>query len=135
MNAAFIPNKDGLQNTEACYFTISLAQFVANGNVVDIDVIPGAEVLRGHIVVETAFNTTGTDTLKIGDAVDDDRYLGATSIKAAARTAIVPTGYLIPGAGAKVRLTRTAADTAATVGSVRVFLEFAVLGKADTTQG
>lgn len=135
MNAAFIPNKEGLQNTEVAYFEVTLAQFVANANVIEFEGIPGSEIVRGHVQVDTAFNTTGTDTYKVGDAIDDDRYLAATNLKATSRTALVPTGYQIFASNNKVRITRVPADTAATTGKIRVFVEYAVLGKTDTTQG
>lgn len=135
MNPAFIPNKDGLQNTEVAYFEVTLEQFVANGNIIELEGIPGSEIVRGHVQVDTAFNTTGTDTFKVGDALNDARYLAATNLKATSRTPLVPTGYQIFASNNKVTITRVPADTDATAGKIRVFVEYAVLGKADATQG
>ena len=94
-----------------------------------IDLPPGAIVVGGSLVVETVYNTTGTATLAIGDSGLATRYLGATNLKAAALTAIVPTGYKNVS-GLPVRLTLALADLAGTQGVVRVSVEYVIDGRA-----
>lgn len=134
---SYIKNSDGVQHPDWRFFAISLAAFVANNNVVEIELPPGSQVIDGFINKTTAFNTTGTDTLTIGDSVDADRYLAATTLKTAGLAAISPTGYLHGYAGtpSKLRITRTPADTAATVGEVIVAVATLALGKSYHTQG
>lgn len=133
----YIKNSDGVQHKDVRFFAISLAAFVANDNVVEIELPPGSMVTEGFINKTTAFNTTGTDTIKIGDEVDDDRYLAATTLKTAALVSLVPTGYLHGFAGTPniLRITRTPADTAATAGEVYVGISTVAVGKAYHTQG
>lgn len=134
-----IKNLDGRQQVMALYIAISLADWAAQEvpNVLDVELPPNCEVVGGSMTVTDTYNTTGTDTLAIGDSVTPARYLAATNLKAAARTAVVPTGYVTGYAGtpASVRLTRVPADTAATKGTVRVQLQYVQLGHADATQG
>lgn len=94
-----------------------------------IDLPPGAIVVGGSLVVSTAYNTTSTATLAIGDSGLATRYLGATNLKAAALTAIVPTGYKNVS-GLPVRLTLALADLAGTQGVVRVSVEYVIDGRA-----
>lgn len=133
----YVKNSDGVQHADWRFFAIPLALFVANSNVVEIELPPGSQVIDGFINKTTAFNTTGTDTIKIGDSVDDDRYLAATTLKTVALTAITPTGYLHGYAGtpSKLRITRTPQDTAATAGEVIVGVATLALGKSYHTQG
>lgn len=133
----YIKNMDGVQHPDWRFFSISLAAFVANDNVVEIELPPGSQVIDGFINKTTAFNTTGTDTIKIGDSVDDDRYLAATTLKTVALTAITPTGFLhgYAGSPSKLRITRTPADTAATAGEVIIAVATLALGKSYHTQG
>lgn len=120
------------------FLEIALADFVARGNVIDFEAPPGTEFVGGEMVIVTAFNTTGTDTLSFGDGTSAARYLAATSLKAAAntRTAATPTGFkYVDAATPFLRLTRTPADAAATVGTVRIRADFATLGKSEWTVG
>lgn len=134
-NPTFIANLDGRQCRAVAHFALLLADFVGRANVIDLQVPDGAEVVGGNIVVTDTFDTTGTDTLSIGTPDSAARYMGATSLKAAARTAVVPTGYQHDVENNIVRLTRTPADSAATKGTVIVTLEYVVLGKSEWTQG
>lgn len=133
----YIKNSDGVQPLDYRFFSISLANFVANGNVVDIELPPGSQVVDGFINRVVAFNTTGTDTIAIGDPGNSSRYLPATSIKATGLVALVPTGFLhgYNGSSNKLRITRVPADAAATVGDVIVAVATLKLGKSCHTQG
>lgn len=94
---------------------------------------PNAVVIGGDVTVETASDDAGTHTIAIGDSGSATRYLGATSIKAAARTALVPTGYR--GTGEDLRLTLDAANVGtATAGTVTVRVMYVVTGRTNEVQ-
>lgn len=93
------------------------------------DIVPlpfGAQVIGGELIVKTASNEggAGTHTLSVGDSASATRYLGATSLKAAARTALVPTGYVSLGEALRITIAATVGD--ATVGKAQVMVEFVV---------
>ncbi|MES2347036.1 MAG: hypothetical protein V4641_05630 [Pseudomonadota bacterium] len=134
-NPTFIKNLDGRQPRAVAHVSLSLADFVGRNNVIDLQVPNDAEVLAAHMVVTTAFDTTGTDTLAIGSVGSAARYMAATTLKATGLTAGVPTGYQHTTTDNVVRLTRVPADTAATVGTVIVTIEYVDLGNAKWTQG
>jgi hypothetical protein len=111
------------------------ATVAAKGTAVVADLLPlppGAVVIGGEVVVETASNDTGAHTVAVGDSVNATRYLAATSIKAAARTALVPTGFR--GNGEDIRLTFAAATGDATAGVVTVRVLYQIGGRAHEVQ-
>lgn len=93
---------------------------------------PNAVLVAGDVTVEAVSNDTGTATIQVGDSGSAARYLGATSIKAAARTALVPTGYR--GVGEDLRITLTNANGDATAGKVTVRASHIVTGRANEVQ-
>jgi hypothetical protein len=99
----------------------SLADGSSAATVYTFVVIPlpvGANVLSGELIIETAFDTAGYD-VTVGDTSDTDRYLGSTDVKAAGRTALVPTGYT--GTGQNIVITVSTDDTCTTgVATLRV---------------
>lgn len=99
-------------------------------NAFDIVPLPfGAQVIGGDLIVHVASDVVTTHTLSVGDSASATRYLGATNIKAAARTALVPTGY--KSLGEAIRITSAAAGGGGTVGRVQVMVEFVM---AETRQ-
>lgn len=84
----------------------------------------GAIVVGGDVTVETASDETGTATIAVGDSVSAARYLAATSIKAAARTALGLTGYR--GLGENLRITLANANGNAVNGVVSIRLEYII---------
>lgn len=97
-----------------------------------INLPPNAVVIGGDMTVETVSNDTGTATLKLGDSADDDRYLAATSIKSAARTALTPTGYR--GTGQNIRITLANANGDATAGKVSLRVMYVITGRGTGVQ-
>lgn len=93
---------------------------------------PNAVVVGGDIAVEVASDDTGTATMSVGDSGSATRYLGATSIKSAARTALVPTGYR--GTGEDIRLTFANQNGNAANGKVSVRVSYIITGRANETQ-
>lgn len=98
---------------------VATAFSAAAGTVFDaMKMPPNATVVGGEVVVETVSNDTGTATIAVGDSGSATRYLAATNIKAAARTALTLTGYR--GQGEDIRLTLANANGNATTGKVTV---------------
>lgn len=117
---------DGMLNTAA-----ALTLFNAAGtNAFDvIPLPPGAVVVGGELVVEVADNATGTATMSVGDSLLATRYLAATNIKAAARTALTLTGFR--GNGEDIRVTLANADGTATAGVVTLRVGYMINGRAN----
>jgi hypothetical protein len=87
---------------------------------------PNAVVLSGEVVTEVAFDAA-TYTVTVGDSVSAARYLAATDVKAAARVALVPTGFR--SAGENLRVGITVADVC-TTGRATVRVEYIISGRA-----
>ena len=96
-----------------------------------INLPPAAVVVAGEVVVETASNEggAGTHTIAVGDSTTANRYLAATSIKTAARTALVPTGYRSTGQNLRITLAASVGD--ATAGKVTVRVGYVIPGCAN----
>jgi hypothetical protein len=88
-----------------------------------------ARVIGGGLTVLTVGNDGGAQTLSVGDSGSATRYLGATNIKAAARTALVPTGFV--GAGEDLRITLSNGNGDATAGKVSVDILYLIDGRAN----
>lgn len=91
-----------------------------------------AVVVGGDLTVEVASNDSGTATVSVGDSASAARYLAATSLKTAGRTALVPTGYR--GNGEDIRLTFANAGGGATQGTVSLRVKYIVTGRANEVQ-
>lgn len=91
-----------------------------------------AVVVGGDLTVEVASNDSGTATVSVGDSASAARYLAATSLKTAGRTALVPTGYR--GNGEDIRLTFANANGNATQGTVSLRVKYIVTGRANEVQ-
>lgn len=110
-----------------------LTNFKATAGVFDvIPLPPRAVVIGGDITVEVVSNDTGTATLAVGDSASAARYLAATSIKTAARTVLVPTGFR--GAGEDLRITLANNTGDATTGTVSVRVAYMVTGRTNEVQ-
>lgn len=134
-NPKFISNLDGRACVAYAYVELTLANFNARNQVIDLDLPPGSEVIDGHINIIDAFDAATTDQIKVGDNGDDDRYLALTTGKTVARTPIVPTGFINTGDTHTLRVTRVPTGTAATKGTVRICIKYAEIGKSEWTQG
>ena len=102
---------------------------VANTVVFDALNLPeGAVVVGGELVVETAGVGPTAYTLKLGDSVNDARYLASTSLLSAARAALLLTGFR---ASENVRATLAYTVANATAGKATVRVLFVLPGKAN----
>jgi len=98
---------------------------LTSGAAVDLAaLLPNETVVGGSIVIETAFDSGTSDTIKVGDEDDDDRYITGLDGQAAARTAFTLTGHKYGGSNT-LTFTWTGAGTAATAGEG--YVEFTVL--------
>ena len=89
----------------------------------------GATILAGEIVTDTAFTGSTAYNVTVGDSASANRYLGTTDKTTAARTALVPTGYI--GLGENLRLTVTPTIGVATAGKITLRVQYAVFGRAN----
>ncbi len=114
-------------------------------NVVSLGWIPeGANVIRGGVHVQTAFDSTSTDVLDIGfrnapgsgETDDPNAYGVALDISA---VGVIPTGAMAATTaidltlGAEITASYTATGTAATVGNAIVWMEYIVDNDGDVT--
>ena len=113
----------------------ALKDFKTTGTSFVGDVIalpPGAVVLSGSVVTDTAVTGSTAYNISIGDSGNPSRYLGVTNAVAAGSIALVPTGY--KGVGENVRLTVAPTIADATAGAVTVRVTFVVAGRANEVQ-
>lgn len=93
---------------------------------------PGAVVIGGELVVNTASNDTGAATIAVGDSVNANRYLAATTAKTPGRTPLVPTGY--QGNGEDIRMTVANANGDAAAGSYTLRVMYVIKGRSNEAQ-
>lgn len=117
------------------YVDINLEDF-ADGAVQDAMELPGdAIVVGGFVQPITTFDAATTATLKVGDALDDDRYTAAAAdVKALALVPLTVTGYQMPAIG-KLKVTYESTGAAATTGKCRLAVSYIRAGRTQTTQG
>ena len=82
----------------------------------------------GEVVTTTAFTGSTAYNVIVGDADSTNRYLGTTDKTTAARTALVPTGYV--STGQNIRLTVTPTVAAVTAGAITVRVQYVIPGCA-----
>ena len=92
----------------------------------------GATVIGGELVVNTVFNDTTTPTVAVGDSGSAARYLAATSIEAAARTALTLTGF--DGSGENIRITVAAGTGDSTSGKFTLRVTYVMAGRQNESQ-
>ncbi|CAM4267462.1 Bacteriophage lambda head decoration protein D [Comamonas aquatilis] len=125
----------GRQEAIVAYVDISAGDLASGVATKAIELPSGAVVISGSVAVKTAFNTATTATLKVGDAVDDDRYTtSAVDLKTAGATALAITGYTHK-VGESLQVTLTETGATATAGKVRVQVSYYVEGRAAFSQG
>lgn len=130
-----ITQNDSRQAPLVAFVDINLADF-ADGAVQAAMQLPGdAIVIGGFIQPITTFNAATSATLKVGDAVDDDRYTATPAdVKALAVTPLDITGYQMPAQGDLI-VTYASTGAAASTGQCRLFVEYIRAGRTQSTQG
>ena len=92
-------------------------------------------VISGFVQTTAAFNSGTSDALVIGDSVTANRYLTSTSIRTAnAVNALTVTGYQ-PTTQSHIQVTWTGGGAAPTAGSLRLYVNYVVIGREQFSQG
>ena len=117
---------------------VSLADLTSGVALPVFDIPSGAVIdeLYGHL--EQVFNSTTSDSIKIGDGTDDDRFLAATNVttgqalgyKAGAATG---RGYKL-SSGDTIDLVWTSGGGTPTTGRIRLVCRYYMTGQADYVQ-
>jgi len=87
----------------------------------------GATAMGGYLSVGTVFNSGTSDSLELGDATDDNRYLAATDAQAAADSELLGNllGYKVVAADRPVLLEWTAVGAVPTTGAGSILMLYA----------
>lgn len=110
---------------------------VANTVVFDaIALPPGAVVIGGSIIVETAWAGSTAATISVGSAASATALANAVDLKTTGRTALTMTALnaLLFNDGGDVRTTLAYTVANATAGKVRLDVQYIVDGRANETQ-
>lgn len=106
---------------------------VVGSHVFDAILLPtNAIVVGGEVVTETAVSGSTAYNVKVGDSVNDARYLAPTDRVAAGRTALVPTGFV--GGGEQVRVTVAPTVADATAGKITVRVSYIIRNRVNEVQ-
>lgn len=98
-----------------------------------IKVPQGATVIGGDISFSTVFNSTSSDTFKVGDGGVTDRYVANVSGQSLARTALVPTGFTYTGVDT-IDITWTSGGGSPTTGAGTLRVMYILDGRAHEVQ-
>ena len=102
-------------------------------HVFDVINLPAyATVVGGEVVTESAITGSTAYNVSVGDSVSPTRYLSVTDKTTAARTALVPTGFV--GAGENIRLTVTPTVAASTGGTITLRVMYVIRGRGNEVQ-
>ena len=122
------------QTRLVAYVDVTYADLTSGTSANAIHLPAGAMLLGGFVDITTAFSSSSSDVLDIGDTVastpDDDKYsssqITASSTGLTALTGTTATDSRIPAGGAWITATWTGAGTAATSGAFRLQVEYVV---------
>lgn len=99
------------------------------GQIYEIAPLPvGATIVAGEVVSSGVVGPT-VSTIAIGDSGNATRYLGATNLKTAGRTPLVPTGYV--GNGENIRMTLVNTEVPVSAGRVAIRITYMVAGRTN----
>lgn len=132
--------RSGRQEVVAAELEVTVADLLSPSSLAGvaqnaIEVPRGARLVGGDVVVTEVFNSTTSDTLKLGDAADDDRYTGsAVNLQALGRTALTLTGYEHSVSEFLKTLWASGGGTP-TTGKFRITLLYVVKGRSAFNQG
>ena len=106
---------------------------VVGSHVFDAILLPtNAIVVGGEVVTETAVSGSTAYNVKVGDSVNDARYLASTDRVAAGRTSLVPTGFV--GGGEDLRITVAPTVAPATAGKISVHVMYIIRNRMTEVQ-
>ena len=133
---AFDKGVGDIQNVRSKFKKFDLADVVLKGSTVFLNIMdlpPDAIVTKGYMGITEVFNSTSTDTIKVGDGTTNDRYLTATSVHSSTGvTALVPTGaQLTTPTLQKIGILWTSGGGTPTTGHGWLQVEYIVPGTGD----
>jgi hypothetical protein len=102
---------------------------IGNSGIVQVGTLPGGSiVLRGYVIVTTAFNATTTNTMKIGTVASDASYgtgiaLGTAGVITSG-TALATATTACPTVDTSVIATSVSTGAVATAGAGYVIVEY-----------
>ena len=106
---------------------------VVGSHVFDAILLPtNAIVVGGEVVTETAVSGSTAYNVKVGDSVNDARYLAPTDRVAAGRSALTPPGLV--GGGEQVRVTVAPTVANATAGKITVRVSYIIRNRVNEVQ-
>ena len=106
---------------------------VVGSHVFDAILLPtNASVAGGEVVTETAVSGSTAYNVKVGDSVNDARYLASTDRVAAGRSNLTPTGFV--GGGEQIRVTVAPTVADATAGKITVRVTYVIRNRMNETQ-
>ncbi len=129
-----ITKNSNRQEEIVAWVDINMADLVNNVAQNAIMLPPNAVITGGDITCITAFDSTSSDIIDVGDSVTDDRYVSAASVHATGLTALVPTGYATLPTTRAVAVLWASGGGTPTVGKFRLTVKYFVLGRAAFAQ-
>ena len=129
-----ITKNAGRQEAIVAYVDIALADLSTGVDYTAINLPIDAVIIGGDIVATTAFDSTSTDVVDVGDSASENRYLNDGSVHTAIRTALVPTGYTTLATTRAVTVRWVSGGGTPTVGAFRLTVEYFVLDRAEFSQ-
>lgn len=106
-------------------------------NTISVDALPlppGAVIVGGEVIVETAYAGSTAATVSLGIAGSLTTLANAVDMKTAGRTALALTSQLLANSGQNLRATIAYTVANATAGKVRVRVEYTVDGRSQEVQ-
>lgn len=101
-----------------------------------IDMPIGAIVVGGYIKPDVVMNAGATDTFSLGDATLATRYLSAADVHALTKVDLTLSGFKHTAVEGQLKLTWTGGTPGSlSAGSGRIFINYIVDGRVETTQG
>lgn len=123
-----------VQSVQSKIVYINLADVATGVDQAAIALPANAVIIGGAVVTETAWNSTTSDVISVGDTSTYNRYLSAGNFRAAAANVpLVPTGFIHPGGNITVRW--VSGGGTPTTGKSRVRVDYVIIGQANATYG
>ncbi len=130
-----ITKNRGRQSPIDAYVDFTFADILAAGGYAAIDLPVGAQPVGGDLVVDTAWATSTTATLSVGDASSATRYATTVDLKTPGRTALTLTGRRTTASEPSVVVTFALTGSAPTAGAARLRVAYIVNKRAAFAQG
>lgn len=111
--------------------SFALSELTSGSGIGAVKLPAGARVIGGGLLVTEVFNSTTSDTIKVGDGGDDDRYTAsAVNVQALGYTALTITGYKYTATD-YVDLKWTSGGGTPSTGAGILFVNYVIDGRAN----